>query len=151
MPAHHLSHVDKHLEAMRVTAGPLQGRRLPSPRGPQDDAAPSPPSHQVPRASSSASNPPNLQVMGCWVGTGGTWPSPLALWSGQGRVAPKARSLLTSRYSRSVSFSSWEVLRIWNKKKKRKRLWEDLGEEGAHSLAVGLGTLESPAQRLHSL
>lgn len=52
------------------------------------------------------------------------WSSPLALWSGQGRRHPNTRCVLTSRYSRSVSFSSWEVWRIWHKGNR----WERVGE-----------------------
>ena len=134
-------------------AGPLQGLCVPSPWAtgghppgswPQDPpTSPRPgmswftlcPQPPAPQSCSRSQNPgPELK------GTAG-----LTVRAGTG-CSPKSSCLLTSRYSRSVSFSSWKAVRIWNQGEqggrgsvKAKRHWEDPGEEGAPGRPWGSG------------
>lgn len=153
-------------EAPGITAGSPQGPWLPPlwahgvwgggarpPHPPHFQLWDSPASpNQASPASPSALKPtspaPGHELLGQnWKAPHYGWSSPLALRSGQelgGTAGPNF--LLTSRYSRSVSFSSGEVLRIWNQGEqggrgsaKAKRYWEDPGEEGVRRPTLGPG------------
>lgn len=168
MPAHHLGHVDKHLGVRH------QGSRLGHPKDPgslppgptvcvwggaqpphpphfqlRDSlASPSQASPALPSALKPTGPAPGHELLGQnWKAPHYDRSSPLALRSGQEHGGtPGPNFLLTSRYSRSVSFSSGEVLRIWNQGEqggrgsaKAKRYWEDPGEEGVRRPTMGPG------------
>lgn len=157
-------------EAPRIMAGVTPRTVAPSPLGPLEDPHPHPhpDTHPIPHTPNSGtlvplptshlelhplpsspaqpsfgSRTPRPEVEG----TPGWLVQAPALLSGQGcSGSPGPDFLLTSKYSRSVSFSSGEVLRIWNQGEqdgrgsaKAKRYWEDPGEEGARRPTVGPG------------
>lgn len=158
MPAHHLGHVDKHLGTGHRGHGWATPRAVPPlPLGHWRTSsrllAPGPsylsptrhllvyPLPPTPQSCSRSQNPgPELKGTPGLTGRAGTG------------FSPKSSCVLTSRYSRSVSFSSWKAVRIWNQGEqggrgsvKAKRHWEDPGEAGPPRQTVGLRRCEGPA------